>query len=172
MLWKSSQTSKAWDRNMNKGIISGASFGLTSASITTLGLMIGLYASTDSRLAVIAGILTIAIADAFSDSLGVHISKESETDCDQAHVWRATVATFVCKLVFASLFLLPVIFLPLSTAIIVSIAWGLLSIIALSYFMAKSRNENPLHSIGEHLMIAVVVLIATKYAGDLIARML
>ena len=55
----------------------GFSFGLTSGIITTLGLMVGLHAGTHSRLAVIGGILTIAIADAFSDALGIHISEES-----------------------------------------------------------------------------------------------
>lgn len=157
---------------MNKGTIAGATFGLTSASITTLGLMIGLYASTASKLVLVAGILTIAIADAFSDALGVHVSKESESDCDHGDVWRATIATFLFKLFFASLFLLPVMLLPLGTAIFVSIAWGLGTIVLLSYFMAKQRKEHPLKVIGEHLTIAVIVLVATKYAGDLIARIL
>jgi len=56
----------------------GFSFGLTSGIITTLGLMVGLNAGTHSKLVVIGGILTIAIADAFSDALAIHISEESE----------------------------------------------------------------------------------------------
>ena len=56
----------------------GFSFGITSGIITTLGLMVGLNSSTRSGLVVIGGILTIAIADAFSDALGIHISEESE----------------------------------------------------------------------------------------------
>jgi VIT1/CCC1 family predicted Fe2+/Mn2+ transporter len=155
---------------MKKGIIAGASFGLASASITTLGLMIGLYASTDSKLAVVAGILTIAIADAFSDALGVHVSKESEADCLQSEVWRATISTFIFKFVFANLFLVPVIFLPLKAAVIVSIGWGILIISLLSYFMAKGRKESVIGVIGEHLAITFVVLIATQYVGQLIAK--
>jgi hypothetical protein len=52
----------------------GLSFGLTSGLITTLGLMIGLNSGTNSKLVVIGGILTIAVADSLSDSLGIHIS--------------------------------------------------------------------------------------------------
>lgn len=52
----------------------GISFGLTSGVITTLGLMAGLYSGTHSRAIVIGGILTIAIADAMSDALGIHVS--------------------------------------------------------------------------------------------------
>ena len=47
----------------------GMSFGLTSGIITTLGLIVGLHSGTHSKLAVIGGILTIAMADAFSDAL-------------------------------------------------------------------------------------------------------
>ena len=53
----------------------GFSFGITSGIITTLGLMVGLNSSTNSKVAVIGGILIIAIADAFSDALGIHISR-------------------------------------------------------------------------------------------------
>ena len=53
----------------------GLSFGLTSGIITTLGLMVGLYSGTHSRLAVLGGILTIAIADSFSDALGYVIGQ-------------------------------------------------------------------------------------------------
>jgi len=54
------------------------SFGLTSGIITTLGLIVGLHSGTHSKLAVIGGILTIAMADALSDALGIHVSEESE----------------------------------------------------------------------------------------------
>ena len=56
----------------------GFSFGLTSGIITTLGLMVGLHYGTGSKLVVLGGILTIAIADAFSDALGIHMAEESE----------------------------------------------------------------------------------------------
>lgn len=46
----------------------GFSFGLTSGIITTLGLMVGLHSGTHSKLVVLGDILTIAIADAFSDA--------------------------------------------------------------------------------------------------------
>ena len=63
---------------MKKSLKTGISFGLTSGTITTLGLMIGLNSGTNSRGIVIGGILTIAIADSFSDALGIHISEEAD----------------------------------------------------------------------------------------------
>ena len=50
---------------MKTSTIKGVSFGLTSGIITTLGMMVGLNFSTGSKLVVLGGILTIAIADAF-----------------------------------------------------------------------------------------------------------
>jgi len=62
---------------MKESIKTGVSFGLTSGIITTLGVMVGLNTGTGLRLAVIGGILTVAIADAFSDAMGIHIAEES-----------------------------------------------------------------------------------------------
>mgnify|MGYP006337922885 CR=1 FL=1 len=49
---------------MKRAITTGVSFGLPSGTITTLGLIVGLHAGPHSRLAVVGGILTIAVADA------------------------------------------------------------------------------------------------------------
>ena len=47
-------------------------FGLTSAVISTLGLMVGLHSGIGSKTVILAGVLTIAIADASSNALGIH----------------------------------------------------------------------------------------------------
>jgi VIT1/CCC1 family predicted Fe2+/Mn2+ transporter len=85
----------------------GFSFGLTSGIITTLGLMIGLYSGTHSKLAVLGGILTIAIADALSDALGIHISEESENKHTTKEIWESTISTFFSKFIFALTFVIP-----------------------------------------------------------------
>ncbi len=147
----------------------GISFGLTSGVITTLGVMIGLDAATSLRLAVIGGILTVAISDAFSDALGMHVSQESNENNNHDEVWQATFATFFSKLIIALTFLIPVLLLNLQTAILVNIIYGLLLISASSYLLAKSRKESPLNVIAEHLTITVIVIAITYYAGKLIA---
>jgi hypothetical protein len=91
---------------MHDSTIKGASFGLTSGIITTLGMIVGLDSGTHSKVVVIGGILTIAIADAFSDALGMHISEESNKKNGNKEVWLSTIATFLSKLLFALPFLL------------------------------------------------------------------
>lgn len=155
---------------MNKSLRTGLGFGLTSAVITTLGLMIGLNATTGSKLAVIGGILTIAIADAFSDALGVHVSKETEPNAIAREVWGATGFTFLFKFLFALTFLIPVILFSLPIAITISIIWGLSILGILSYKMAQSQGQSRWESIREHLSVAILVLILSNISGNLIAH--
>jgi len=89
-------------------IKTGFGFGLTSGVITTLGMMLGLYSTTHSKIAIIAGILSIAVADAFSDSMGIHISQEVENHHSKKEVWEATVSTFLGKFIFSLMFILPI----------------------------------------------------------------
>ncbi|MBN2058275.1 MAG: hypothetical protein JW782_05730 [Candidatus Saganbacteria bacterium] len=154
---------------LNHSLQVGFSFGLTSGVITTLGLLVGLSAGTNSRLVVIGGILTIAIADAFSDALGIHISEESEGRHTANEVWQSTFAAFSAKFLFALTFIVPVLLLDLGWAVGVSIAWGLLTLGVLSYRMGKEEGENPWGVVFEHLLIAVIVVVLTHYVGTWIA---
>jgi len=156
---------------MNHPFKIGFTFGLTSGIITTLGLMVGLHSGTHSSLAVIGGVLTIAIADAFSDALGIHISQESEYHHTAREIWESTLSTFLSKFFFALTFLVPIFLFPnsLNNAIYVSVGWGLLALGFLSFQVTKYKKEKAWKVVLEHLVIAIVVIIITHYAGDLIA---
>ena len=143
----------------------GFSFGLTSAIITTIGLMVGLNSGTHSKMVVLGGILIIAIADAFSDSLGIHMSEESENKHTTKEIWQSTFATFFSKFFFALTFVIPLLLFNLNIAIIISVVWGFLLLTIFSYNMAKTQKANIFHVIGEHLLIAVLVIIATHLVG-------
>jgi VIT1/CCC1 family predicted Fe2+/Mn2+ transporter len=148
----------------------GLNFGLTSGVITTLGLMVGLHSGTHSQLAVIGGIITIAIADAMSDALGIHVSREAENAYTERQVWVATLVTFGAKLLMACTFMLPVLVFALDQAIVVSVVWGLGVLALLSYRIARDASQPPLKVVAEHLLIAAVVITLTHYLGDWVAR--
>jgi VIT1/CCC1 family predicted Fe2+/Mn2+ transporter len=144
----------------------GFSFGLTSGIITTLGLMVGLHSGTHSKLVVIGGILTIAIADAFSDALGIHMSEESENKHTTREIWESTISTFLSKFAFALIFIVPLLLFQLSTAIIVSVICGLSLLGVFSFYLAKEQKTKPWKMVIEHLIIALVVIVITHYVGD------
>ncbi len=154
---------------MRSSIETGISFGLTSGIITTLGLMVGLNAGTGSQLIVIGGILTIAIADAFSDALGIHVSQESEDHTTSKEVWESTFSTFGTKFCFALTFLIPVILFELGMAIVISVIWGLAILGILSYKIAKQQKEKVWKAVVEHMTIALIVIFITHYIGLWIA---
>lgn len=149
----------------NKGARTGIFFGATSGVITTLGLIVGLNAGTQSMVAVLGGILVVAVADAMSDALGIHIAQEADPDSTENHVWAATFWTFFTKLIVALSFALPLLWLPLQLAVAVAVSWGLLVITLLSAFLARMQRVAALPIITEHLVIAIVVVTISHYIG-------
>jgi len=83
---------------MKQSTHAGFNFGLTSGIITTLGLMVGLNSSTQSHYVVVGGILTIAVADALSDSIGMHFAVESQNTHTNKEIWEATLSTFFLQI--------------------------------------------------------------------------
>ena len=156
---------------MKISIRKGLGFGLTSGIITTLGLIVGLNSGTHSKTIILGGILIIAIADAFSDSLGIHISEESgRKTIKTKEIWESTISTFIFKLIFASSFIIPILVFQLKTAIIVSIIWGLLLLSIFSFYIAKEKNLSPTKAIAEHLIIAILVIFITNFIGSFINK--
>ena len=154
---------------MSLSIKKGVSFGLTSGVITTLGMIVGVNASTSSRLAVIAAIVAIAIADAFSDAVAMHVSEESESVHTKKDIWEATMATFLTKFIFAMTFVIPLLFLTLDSAVLVDIIWGLLIMTVFNIFLARSQEENVLRVVFEHLTITIIVVLITYIAGSFLS---
>jgi VIT1/CCC1 family predicted Fe2+/Mn2+ transporter len=149
----------------NKGARTGLFFGATSGVITTIGLIVGLYAGTGSLVAVLGGILVIAVADAMSDALGIHLAQEADPDSTHRHVWVATITTFFTKLIVAASFALPLLWLPLSLAVMVCVAWGLIVIATLSAYLAHLQKTSALPIVTEHVLIAIVVVAISHFIG-------
>ena len=153
---------------MDLSVKRGFSFALVSGIITVLGIMVGLNSSTHSEIVIVGGIVVLAISDSLSDSFGIHISEESRKGRSQKSVWKATLAAFITKLVVVLTFIVPMFFFSLQNAILTGIFWGILLITVFSYHIAIKRKEKPWKVIGEHLGIAVFIIIITHYVGKVI----
>lgn len=146
----------------------GLSYGTTSGIITSLGLLIGLFSSNSPESVILAGLLTIAFADALSDGLGIHISEESEGRFSKKEVWEATISTVIAKMTLGLSFALPIILLPLSSAIITDIVWGLIVLILLSSIIARQNKEKVSSVLIEHVSLATFVVLGSFVIGKLI----
>lgn len=140
------------------------SFGSSAAIITNLGLIIGLYSSSNAKFSIIASILVIAIADNISDSFGIHIYQESEL-LSRREVWFSTAGNFLSRLLVSLGFVALIIFLPIHLAVTVSLFYGLGLLALISYIIAKEGKASPLMTIGEHLGIALVVIVLSEFVG-------
>lgn len=149
---------------MNHSIKVGLCFGMTSGVITTLGLLVGLAAGTQSRLAVIGGVIVIAIADACADALGIHVSEESENSHTAKEVWASTASAFGSKLLCAASFLAPLCLLNLRQAVLVSVLWGAVLLSTMSWWLARGWR-----AVAEHLLVAAIVVVIAHFVGTWVA---
>jgi VIT1/CCC1 family predicted Fe2+/Mn2+ transporter len=149
----------------------GLSFGSTSAVITTLGMIIGINSATSSTLAVMASIITLAIADSLSDAMGIHVSEEFEGVHSEKEIWLTTFYAFLGKFFFTITFIVPFLILKNHFyAIWVSVVWGLGVLSFLSYSMAKKHNVPAYKVILEHDLITIFVIFATYFVGSWLSR--
>jgi VIT1/CCC1 family predicted Fe2+/Mn2+ transporter len=146
-------------------MLTGVFFGTGSGVITTLGLIVGLFAGTESLAAVMGGILVIAVSDSMSDAFGIHLSEEARPDSTSRSVWMATIATFLTKFFMASTFVLPLLLLPLQQAVIACLIWGAVVLTVLSVFIARQQGQPALPVVAEHLGIASLVMVLSWLVG-------
>lgn len=164
--------------NVAKGyshqVITAISFGLTTAVITSLGMIVGMHSATSSRLAVVAGIVIMAFADGLSDAVSLHTAEEAEVEEEESkhtakEIWLTTLLAFISVSGFTLTFAIPILFLPSYSAIVVAIVWGMLLLILLNLYIAKIRRENPMKLLLEHIFLAVVVIVISYFVGNLTA---
>ena len=155
---------------MKNSLMRGFSFGLTSGIITTLGLMVGLYFGTHYWWVVLGGVLSIAIADACSDSLGIYVSEKASGNLSAKSLWRVTVITFFAKFIFALTFAIPILLFPLKIAILVCVLWGTLLMGVFSVYLARLQKRDVVRMVLEHIVIMIIVLIITSSVGFWISK--
>jgi VIT1/CCC1 family predicted Fe2+/Mn2+ transporter len=146
------------------------SFGVTSAIMTNLGLIVGLETLSHPKLSMVSAILVIALADNIADSFGIHIYQESECK-GVREVWLSTLTNFLARFLVSASFILLVLALPVHIAVVCSIAWGLLLLAVMSYFIAKRRDVHPYYAVIEHITIASFIIIASRIVSKFIVRM-
>jgi len=152
---------------MHQAIKKGMSFGLSSAVITVMGIIVGTHSATDLKHAIIAAVIVVAAADSLSDLFGVHFSEKSAKDTTNAEAWISAVSTFLTKLLFGLSFLIPIFaFQDLHTAILVDLIYGMIALSIYVYYVAKGRNEKIIPTIIGQIILALVVISVSHYIGN------
>ena len=143
------------------------SFGATSSTITSLGLIFGFLESSNPRAGIIGSLLIIAVSDNIADSLGFHIYREStHTETEKSGIF--TVSNFLTRFGITGTFVVLFAFLPLQAAAFICIIVGLSVLSFISYLIGIHRKTNPLREVFLHLGVVVPVMVISHFLGQLI----
>ena len=143
------------------------SFGAVSAIVTSVGLIFGFGAAGLSKATIIEGLLIVGLADNLTDSLSIHVYQESERLEGRA-AFKATLGNFATRLLVSLSFVLVFQFSGASR-VVVSLAWGILLLIGLTWLVARNRHAGVLAEILKHLAVAAVVIMVTQAIGTYVS---
>lgn len=138
------------------------SFGAVSATVTSIGLIVGFGAAGISKASIVAGLLIIGIADNLTDSLSIHVYQESEK-LEEHAAFRATVFNFLTRLCISLSFVALTLFA--DHVVWLALAWGVLLLTGLTWFVAESRGVDAKVEILKHLFVAAIVIAASRMIG-------
>jgi vacuolar iron transporter family protein len=143
------------------------SFGATSSTVTSLGIVFGLLTSGNPKASIIGSLLVIAVADNIADSLGIHIYRES-TATKKENTRMFTISNFITRFGITLTFVALFVFLPIDYAAIFCVMIGLGILVFLSYLIGVQRETSTIKEILIHLGVAIPVIIISHFLGQLI----
>jgi len=143
------------------------SFGATSSTVTSLGIIFGLLTSANPKAGVIGSLLVIAVADNIADSLGIHIYRES-TETKKENTKMFTISNFITRFGITLTFVVLFALLPLDYAAVSCTVIGFGILIFLSYLIGVQRKTSTIKEIIIHVGIAIPVIIISHFLGQLI----
>jgi vacuolar iron transporter family protein len=144
-------------------------FGSAAAIITNVSLIVGLGSARTGKGPILGGLLTIALADNISDSLGFHLYREAGSSGERL-TFASTVLNFTSRLLVSLSFVAVVLAFSVARAIPIAIVWGLFLLVLVSYLITRSNRKSSLLEIGKHVLVAVVVIFLSYQVGHLIAQ--
>ena len=140
------------------------SYGGTAAIVTGMGVIVGFDSATASRSTLVGSLMLIAVADNLADSLAIHAYQESEK-LAPTQAFRSTVTNFLARFVVAASFVILVLAVPAGRLTPAVLAWGMVLLGTLTYFVARDRGVAPIPEIAKHLAVAIVVILASRAIG-------
>ena len=143
------------------------SFGATSSTVTSLGIIFGLLTSVNPQASVIGSLLVIAVADNIADSLGIHIYRES-TATKQENTRMFTISNFITRFGITLTFVVFFVVFPIDYAAVFCTVMGIGILVFLSYLIGVQRKTSIVKEVAIHLGIAIPVIVISHFLGQLI----
>lgn len=152
----------------------GLFFGLNAGVITTTGLISGLVQTKISYNLLIISIISLAISDSASEAYGLYLSKKAEDIKDfSSGPLYSLISLFITKFVIVISFLIPLLFtknLKVFKNMTWVLGWGIFLLIILDLQLCSMRNESFAEYIVPHLIVLGLVVVLTRYFGNMINK--
>ena len=143
------------------------SFGATSSTVTSLGIIFGLLTSANPKAGVIGSLLVIAVADNIADSW-VFTYIESQRATKKENTKMFTISNFLTRFGITLTFVALFAFLPIEYAAASCTVIGFGILVFLSYLIGVQRKTSTIKEIIIHVGIAIPVIIISHFLGQLI----
>ncbi|MEM4707792.1 MAG: hypothetical protein QXL47_04230, partial [Candidatus Anstonellales archaeon] len=143
--------------------LSAVAFGTMDGVINVLGILLGVYAATSSRLAVIAAVVAGGVANGIANAAGLHVSKEVDGVRGHGKIFFIMLYGFLATFLTGLVQIVPLFFLPLDVGVYVGAFIGLVLLAILGYM-----NEKSLHVSLEYVVMGLVGGVLAYSLGALI----
>ncbi len=117
----------------------GIAFGVVDGVVLALGVVTGLSV-LENKTTIFFSLLATGMADAFGNAAGMHVEEETEKEHSRKEVWTTTIFTFLGTLCVFALLTVPILILPLRSAVSLSWVLGISLLMALGFIVADFRG--------------------------------
>jgi len=153
-------------RNITKQ--QGIAFGVMDGVVNVLGVLLALNFATESKLAVIAGVLAAGIANALANSSGFYVSEETEGVHTQKEILSSTILAFFSSFISAILVLLSTIFFDLRVGLWSGFFIGIILLFLIGYIFSHQERKIAAEIGIKYVAIGILVSILGFLIGVLV----
>lgn len=146
----------------------GIAFGVMDGVVNVLGVLLALNIATESKLAVVAGVLAAGIANALANSSGFYVSEETEGVHSQKEILSSTILAFFASFISAIIVLLPTIFFNLRTGLWIGFFLGIILLFLIGYVFSHQERKIAAEIGIKYVAIGIIVSILGFLIGTLV----
>ena len=146
---------------------SGMTFGIMDGVLAVLSILIGL-ASVIDKYAIFSAMIIVGLADAMANAAGMRVSQETVVHSTKPQIFRSMLLAFLGTFFVVIILAIPLIFLDISTATIVSTTIGMILLCGLGVFVGIRRLYNKkemLRLIGEYVITGLIIIFISHMLG-------
>ena len=125
--------------------LSGIFYGIISATMTVIGLVMGLSIGTDSKSTIIMGIISLIFADTLADAFGIYMAHKVDKNDTVSPIRQAIYVILSKGLVGISFLMIFHLFQNVYICQIISILWSYFIIIVACNHVAETNGDNKIN---------------------------